>query len=139
MEAMTIHDSTLQELLLDWNKFTSRSGTVSVPTRECASRCIEIDDSAAIVTLVSTQAIGNMLTCSRHLLKLRLDGNRLCDEGGQAIARSFGSNSTIRELDLARTEIGGKTAFIASKLLKGHESMKVRHPPKRCNATTATH
>jgi hypothetical protein len=96
-----------------------------VSHRNCAGLSIEVD--VAILTPLSNpaQAIGDMLSSSRHLLKLRLDGNRLCDEGGQAIARSLGSNSTIRELDLARTEVAGKTAFIASKLLKGHPSMQV--------------
>ena len=105
-----------------------------------------------------------MLEAQTSLTKVDVEGNRICDEGGQGIAqydeslaaysnthgslyapliRSLAVNTILRELNLTRTEVSVKTAFVASKFLRNHPSMKVRSPVvyfddnKRCDTSVA--
>jgi hypothetical protein len=81
---------------LSWNSFDSRAGEV----------------------------LAAALSTNKSMSSINLAANALRDDGGQHIAACLLGNQSLREIFLSLNNIGGKTCFIFSKVLRMHPCME---------------
>lgn len=70
------------------------------------------------------ELLAGALSINKTLSSVNLSANCLRDEGGQHIAACLLGNQTLREIYLSLNNIGGKTCFIFSKVLRVHPNME---------------
>lgn len=70
------------------------------------------------------EQLAGALSINKTLSSINLSANSLRDEGGQHIAACLLGNQTLREIYLSLNNIGGKTCFIFSKVLRVHPNME---------------
>jgi hypothetical protein len=73
---------------------------------------------------LSGELLAGALSINKTLSSINLSANCLRDEGGQHIAACLLGNQTLREIYLSLNNIGGKTCFIFSKVLRVHPNME---------------
>jgi uncharacterized membrane protein YgcG len=70
------------------------------------------------------ELLAGALSINKTISSINLSANCLRDEGGQHIAACLLGNQTLREIYLSLNNIGGKTCFIFSKVLRVHPNME---------------
>jgi hypothetical protein len=73
---------------------------------------------------IAGELLAGALSINKTLSSINLSANCLRDEGGQHIAACLLGNQTLREIYLSLNNIGGKTCFIFSKVLRVHPNME---------------
>eukprot|EP00603_Paraphysomonas_imperforata_P008260 CAMPEP_0114432380 /NCGR_PEP_ID=MMETSP0103-20121206/11125_1 /TAXON_ID=37642 ORGANISM="Paraphysomonas imperforata, Strain PA2" /NCGR_SAMPLE_ID=MMETSP0103 /ASSEMBLY_ACC=CAM_ASM_000201 /LENGTH=1408 /DNA_ID=CAMNT_0001602053 /DNA_START=145 /DNA_END=4371 /DNA_ORIENTATION=- len=125
-EAIMSHETSwLMELSLAQNKLgleAMRQIVKLLKYEGCAISWLDLSWNEFNST--SGETLANALTENKSLTSLDLSSNALRDEGGQHIAACLLSNKRLQEVYLALNNIGGKTCFIFSKVLRRHPSMK---------------